>query len=297
MSTEGNAQRTRVALIIGAGGLKCAAALGVWKVLRREGIAIDFTAGCSGGGLFASMIALGYQPEEVEALLYKIWTKENLSRYHYRSFLQLLLPRVFGFDETFGLLDDGPFMAPLIALFGDRTFADTRIPLFLIAADLERKEKVVLCEGRILDAMRASIAIPIIFRPWKVDGRWLVDGGLYDPLPVDVAIREGIEVIIAMGFEETVSVRAGSLLSLFFQIIGTFENNLLKSSYAFHNLTHYAEIMPIIQSFDRPIGLTDTHLLPYIIAEGERSAEELLPYLRRLLEESSKPRVNNPNES
>ncbi len=279
--------RPKVALVIGAGGLKCAASLGLWKVLRREGIPIDLAVGCSGGSIFAATIALGYEPEDVERLLYKVWTKENLSRYHYRSLLQVILPRVFGFNETFGLLDDRAFMSPLRREFGERTFADTHIPLFLMATDLQRHEKVILCEGSILDAIRASIAIPIIFQPHEVDGRWLVDGGLFDPLPIDIAIREGVELIIGMGFEEKVNAKATSLLSLLFQIIGTFENNLLQSTYAFYNMTHYAEVVPIIQTFDRPIGLADTHLLPYIIEQGEKAAEEQVPYLRRILAASA----------
>lgn len=279
--------RPKVALVIGAGGLKCAASLGLWKVLRREGIPVDLAVGCSGGSVFAALMALGYEPAEVEQLLYKVWTKENLSRYRYRSLLQVILPRVFGFDETFGLLDDRAFMAPLRELLGERTFADTRIPLYLVATDLQRREKVILCEGPILDAIRASIAIPIIFQPWKVGERWLVDGGLFDPLPIDVAIREGVELIIGMGFEEKVNAKSSSLLSLLFQIIGTFENNLLQSTYAFYNMTHYAEVVPIIQTFDRPIGLADTHLLPYIIEQGEKAAEEQVPYLHRILEASA----------
>ena len=61
-------------------------------------------------------------------------------------------------------------------------------------------EKVALSEGSLFDAIRASLAIPIIFPPWEVDGRLLIDGAVSDPLPIDVAIQDGADIIIAMGF-------------------------------------------------------------------------------------------------
>jgi NTE family protein len=100
---------------------------------------------------------------------------------------------------------------------------------------------------------------------------------------VSVAIREGCDVIIAMGFEQPYQTNFGSLLGTIGQVTAVSMNNLLRSTFAFYNLAHHAEIVPIIPPFDRRIALGDTHLLPYIIEQGERAAEAELPYLRRLL--------------
>jgi NTE family protein len=271
-----------VSLVIGSGGIKCAAALGVWKVLRREGIKIESVVGCSGGSLFASLIALGFDYDECMALTYQLWSP-SLFRYYRPAFLQLLLPKLFGFSQRFGLLDDRRVMATLLNIYGERTFADTSIPLHIVAADLVNGEKVILSEGRIVDAMRASMAIPILFRPWPINGRLLIDGGAADPMPVDVAIREGGQVILALGFSMPYSAQPRSLSGLINQTFSIIVNNLLVSSFSFHNLAHHAEVVPLVINFDRPIGLSDTHLLPDIIGEGERTAEMELPYLKRLL--------------
>jgi NTE family protein len=216
------------------------------------------------------------------ALTYQLWSP-GLFRYYRPAFFQLLMPRLFGFSQRFGLVDDRRVMATLTNIYGDRTFADTSIPLHIVAADLTNGEKVVLSEGRIVDALRASIAIPILFRPWLINGRLLIDGGAADPMPVDVAIREGSQVILALGFETPYSPQVRSLWGLINQTFSIIVNNLLVSSFAFHNLAHHAEVVPLVIQFDRPIGLSDTHLLPEIIAEGERAAEMELPYLKRLL--------------
>ncbi|CAA9321746.1 MAG: hypothetical protein AVDCRST_MAG40-1500, partial [uncultured Gemmatimonadaceae bacterium] len=143
--------------------------------------------------------------------------------------------------------------------------------------------RVVLNAGSVAEAVRASVAIPVWFRPSVIGGRMLVDGGASDPMPVGVAIREGCDVIIAMGFEQPRYEHAGSFVGLVGQVTAISMNNLLRSTFAFYNLAHHAEVVPILPSFDRRIGLRDTHLFPEIVEQGERAAEAELPYLRRLL--------------
>ena len=104
------------------------------------------------------------------------------------------------FNEKSGLVDDSVMNKKLRDFFGEWNFSDLKIPIKVVATDLLAGEKVILSDGSVFDAIRASIAIPIIFPPWEVDGRLLVDGTASDPLPIDVAIQDGADIIIAMGF-------------------------------------------------------------------------------------------------
>jgi NTE family protein len=271
-----------LAIVIGSGSVKCAAGLGMYKVMQREGIQADLAVGCSGGSVIAASIALGYQVEEIENMLLTIWKRELMSKYYFRSLLRMILPRWFGFNERFGLIDDRPVMKSMQNVFGGITFENTLIPLYIMATDLWNGEKVVLHQGELANAIRASIAAPAVFRPWSVDGRLLIDGAMSDPLPVDVAIREGAEVIMAMGFESPYHTQISSILSIVLQMSSISNNNLLRSSFAFYNLAHHAEIIPIMPKFKKHIDFADTHLIPYIIEEGERATEQHLPYLKRL---------------
>jgi len=283
--TPAPAARKRVALVIGAGSVKCAAALGLWKVLRREGIEIDMVVGCSGGSLYAASMALGYDVDECEELTLRMWNRKVTARRDYGSMLGAFLPKLFKFRGHFGMIHDEPLMRALTAPFGDRTFADTRMPLYIVATELASGQQATLSEGRIRDAVRASIAIPYIWAPWEVGGKLMLDGCLSDPLPVDVAIKEGADVILAMGFESPYPRKIRSATSYAFHVNSIYTNNLFRANYSFHNLAHHAEILPIIPDFGEPVNLFDTHKFKHVIDCGARAAEEQVPYLRQLLHE------------
>lgn len=272
-----------LALVIGSGSVKCAAAIGLQNVLRREGFELNLLVGCSGGSMYAALMALGYDTQTMTEMTRQLWTREVTRLRSYRDFFSILFPGLLGFNERFGLLDDRLAMQRLCAAYGERTFADTKIPLFIVATDFLNGEQVTLNEGKLVDAIRASIAMPYIFKPHRVDGRLLVDGYLSDPMPVGVAIKHGADVILAMGFESPYQSRMNSLMRFSFQVSSIMSNNLLKANYAFHSMAHYSEVISIIPEFDQRIGLFDTEKIPYLVEAGERATEEQLPYLKRLL--------------
>ena len=290
MTTETAGARGRVALVIGAGSVKCAAALGMYRLLQREGIHVHTVVGCSAGSMYASMIALGVDADTMAEMTTRLWTKEITGRADRGSLWRAAFPKLLGFTaERFGLRDDRLIMQRLREAYGEKTFADTRIPLYITATDFSNGELVVLSQGRLVDAIRASIAMPFAFRPWKLDGRLLVDGYLADPLPVGVAIREGADIIVAMGFESPYQRRVSSAGRYAFQMSSIMSNNLLKAMFAFHGVVHHSEVLAVIPQFTERVGLFDTAKLPYIMDEGERTMAEQLPYLRRLLASTAAP--------
>lgn len=281
--SSGSAKK-RVGLVIGAGSIKCVASLGILRVLEREGIDIDLVVGCSGGSLYATCIALGWDAETSEHRSKELWTREITQQRNRKSILEVIFPKLFGFDGRFGLLHDDQIMQRLRAAFGETTtFADTKIPLHVMTTDLMSGEQVAMSEGNLVDAIRGSIAIPFIFKPWPVNGRLMVDGGVADPMPVDVAIREGADIIIALGFEGPSQRQIDSVIKYAFQITTIMTNNLLKSNYAFHNLVHHTEILAILPEFEERISSFDTSKVPYLINKGEEAMAQQLPYLKKLL--------------
>ncbi len=276
-------QQTRVALVIGSGSVKCAAAIGLQKVLQREGIEIGMVVGTSGGSMYAASLAMGMSPERAAELSANLWTREVTAKHNGRALWQILLPNVFGFDENFGTVDDALVMQRLRAAFGDAKIEDAKIPLFITATDFENGAQVVLTQGSLVDALRGSLAIPYIFKAHRVNGRLLVDGYLTDPMPVGVAIKENANVILALGFESPYQGKINALMRYTFQISSIMSNNLLKANYAFHALAHHGEVLPILPQFEQRIGLFDTDKIPHIIQAGERAMEEQLPYLKKLL--------------
>jgi NTE family protein len=276
--------RKRVALVIGSGSVKCAAALGLMKVFDRENIPVDMVVGCSGGSLYAAAIALGWSTQQATEATLRLWTREVTSRRNWRAYLQVTGLRPF--DETFGMVKDDLIRRRLKEAFGEASLADTRIPLYITATDFYSGEQEVMhgSQYSLQDALRASISLPYIFAPHKIGSRYFVDGYLSDPMPIGVAIREGADVIIAIGFESPYQTRVSSILRYAFEISSITSNNLLKSNFAFHNLAHHSEIVPILPEFQQRIHLFDTEKIPYVIEEGVRATEAQLPYILQSLE-------------
>lgn len=279
--------RPKVGLVIGSGGIKCAAGIGLWRALHHSGIRPDVLVGCSGGSLYTALMALGRDPDDAETFTVGMWD-HVFSKVRVRSLVRLAFPRLFGFTERVGFLDDQAIGEAFDQIYGDATFADAEVPLHLVASDLHTAETVVITDGRLRDAIRASIALPLLLRPWPIDGRLLIDGGTSNPLPIDVAIREGCEVIIAMGFENQPTASITSFSGLVGRTTTITINHLIRSTYAFYSAAHHAEIVPIMPDFGGPVSLKDAHRIPDLIRAGEEAAETAVPYLQSLL--SASPR-------
>ena len=280
-------QHSKLALVLGAGSVKCTAALGLWEVFQRESISIDMVVGCSGGSLFSTAIAFGMDPDIVKETALRTWEKKAF-RINYRNLPKIPLPRILGFNAYFGLYKDIPIMQPLEEFFGDLRIEDAHIPLYIIATDLKTGEQVILSKGKVTDAIRASISLPFILSPKEINGQLLIDGGASDPLPLGVAIKEGADIIVAMGHESPYHENLNSALPLVLQLTSILTNNLLKASLAFYNVAHYHETVLIIPKFEERIGAFDTDKIPNIIEMGKRATEEQVPYVKSLLYSDSR---------
>lgn len=273
----------KIALVIGWGGVKCAAAMGLLRALNREGIEIDLVVGSGAGSIFASFLALGYSVEESEKLISRLWSKEITGITNHLAILQILFPRLFKMRESYHILDDRLINNGLFDAFGEAQLKDTKIPLLVTATDYRKGEQVILSEGLISEAVRASIALPMIFEPVKKGNKLLVDGFLTGPLPVGVAIKEGADIILAMGFDSKKQAPFNSLPNYLMNIIGIMSNNLLHASIAFFSLAHHDEVISVVPDLADDIHLFDTARIPEIIEAGEREAEKHLAYIKRLV--------------
>lgn len=175
-----------VGLALGSGAARGLAHIGVIRVLEREGVAVDVVAGSSMGALIAAAWAAGKSASEMEEIAWRIRGR--------RAFLRLLDPMFPGS----GILRGMKVYDFLQSIVGDRLFADTVIPLKIVASDLNTMEEVVFEQGKLIEAIRASISIPGVFRPVVNEGRTLVDGGIANPVPVSVLAAAGVARIIAV---------------------------------------------------------------------------------------------------
>lgn len=174
----------RVALVLGAGGARGLAQIGVLEALDARGIEISAIAGSSSGALVGGVYAAGKLAE----------FRDQLVRLNRRGFLRLLDP-VIG---RAGLLGGSRLVARMREVVGDPDIEALPIPFTAVAVDLLRQREVWLRSGPLWQAIRASFAVPGLFTPHVVHGRELVDGGLLAPLPIAATRMSDAHRLIAV---------------------------------------------------------------------------------------------------
>ena len=207
--------RPKVGLVLGGGGALGFAHVGVLQVLEENRIPVDYIAGTSMGAIVAGMYASGMSPKEIEQAFLEIdwWDvlrdqsphqfldyrqKEQNKRYLGVEFGFRKLKPVFSPGMAYGQKLNNVLGTFALNSAGIDNFDELNIPYRAVATDLHSGKPFVLSEGNLAKAMRASMAVPGAFTPVRMDGKVLVDGGIVDNIPVDVAKEMGAEIVIAV---------------------------------------------------------------------------------------------------
>lgn len=176
-------RRPRIGLALGSGAARGWAHIGVLRVLQEAGIEPDIVCGTSIGALVGAAYAAG----ELDRL--EPWVRSL----GWQQVVGLIDLRLGG-----GLIEGGKLVAFFRERFADRGIGSLGKPFGCVATDLATGREIWLREGPVIEAVRASIAIPGVFTPARIDGRLLVDGGLVNPVPVSLCRAMGAEVVIAV---------------------------------------------------------------------------------------------------
>jgi len=177
-------QKPKIGLVLGSGASRGWAHIGVIEALEAHNIQIDLIAGASAGSFVGAAYAGGGLLELKKFALDMDWRAVL-------SHLDLAFPRS-GFIE-------GKKIAQLIELFTNTDrFEDLSIPVIMVATNMATGQEVCFSQGSINEALRASMAVPGFLTPKQIDGDWLVDGGVVNPLPVDVCQNAGADIVIAV---------------------------------------------------------------------------------------------------
>lgn len=186
--------RKKVALVLGSGSSRGWAHIGAIDALLEARIPIDIIAGCSVGAYVGAIYACGGLASLKEFVL-------RMDGRKVFSYFDIVFPRA-------GLLDATKRIRELFSMHATATdFAELALPVLMVATDLRRGDKVVLQSGDLLEALRATMSVPGLFAPVRVKDRWLVDGGLVDPVPVGVARASEADLVIAVDLNGSVVSR------------------------------------------------------------------------------------------
>lgn len=175
----------RIGLAFSSGGARGSAHIGVLRVLEEEGIRPDVVVGTSMGAEIGGAYLAGVSLDEMESH----WRSASFGRA-----FRMLLPTI----PWSGWSSGREIVRFLDGLLGDRRIEDLPKPFAAIATDLEEGCSRPITSGPLVDAIRASLSVPGLFTPVWMDGQLLIDGGVSNPMPIDVTRNLGAEVVIAV---------------------------------------------------------------------------------------------------
>ena len=255
--------RPKIGVVLGSGGLRGLAHIGVLKVLERENIPIDYIAGCSIGSLIGALYCSGQTPETILRLA------KHLKPRHWMDFM----------ISKMGIVSGEKVLEIIHLLTKGKNFSDLNIPLAVVATDIKQGKEVIFTEGNVAIAVRASTSVPGFFVPFSHENMLLVDGAVLNPTPIDVVRNMGADIVIAVDLAHAEMIcNITNIFDVIIQSIDIMERELFK--YRQHNWDilirpDIAHIQP--SSFEY---MDESVLL------GEQAAETMLVDIKRLLDHS-----------
>jgi len=251
----------KTALVLGAGSARGLAHIGVLQVLEENNISFDLIVGCSMGAMVGSIYACGTDLKMLAKLV------ENMNL---RNFFDLKFPRM-------GFISGRRITEFLDLVTKRKKFSDLKQPLAVVATDLVSGKRLVIEEGSITEAVRASISIPGIFEPVVKDDMVLVDGAVLDRLPVEVARAKGASIIVAVdvNFGPGKKVTVNNTLDV---ILNSLD---LMQKQQFDLIEPQANIL--IQPDVGNYSPADFEKSRELISLGRAAAENVLPKIRAVL--------------
>ena len=230
--------RPKIGLVLSGGGARGLAHIGVLRALEQKNIPIDYIAGTSMGSIVGGLYATGMTTDDLEWAVKSINWKRVFRPTTDRKKQQYSAKQVdknYFVDLEIGLSKKGPksgkgyaggqhLMLELQRIVGSlrtQNFNDFPIPFRAVATDLNAAEPYIIDHGDLAMAMRASMAVPLVFGPVKHQGRFLADGGILNNLPVDVVKQMGADIVIAVNISSPLSVidENSSIISVSYQSV------------------------------------------------------------------------------
>jgi len=294
-SSVNKSKRPKVALVLSGGGAKGFAHIGVLKVLEREGIPVDMIVGTSFGSLVGGIYSLGYSAQELEDICkaqdWQTLLLDELPRFYLSKDDRALQQKylfTLHIDEKKritlpqGVIKGQNVLNLLCGLTGnvpsDMDFSKLPIPYACVAANLETGREVVLTQGSLPTAMYASMAVPGVFQYPEREDLILIDGGVVNNFPVDVAKRMGADIIIGVDLTDEFYAREKikTMQEVFTQLIGFLDQSKDSVNAGLCDLI----IKPDVTGYS--LMSFSNEAVDTLILRGERAAERMIDKLRKL---------------
>lgn len=176
----------KIALVLGGGGARGLAQIGVLKVLESNGLKFDMIVGASMGAIIGSFYSLGFGTKKIEKIVLDFDSKMRIAK---MLDLSILNGSIMKGNKAYAYLEN---------MIGDAKIEDAKIPLTVVATNLYNGKETHFKKGKVIEIIRASSCVPGVFPPVKIGDDYFIDGGVTNPTPLDVAKEAGADIIIVV---------------------------------------------------------------------------------------------------
>ncbi len=268
--------KKKVGLALGGGAARGLAHIGVLEVLEKGGVPIDLVAGTSAGAVVGALHASGMSAGRMREVAVAFdWFKR-------RSLVDLSMPRT-------GFIAGERLTREIKELMGgDLKFTQLKKPFACVACDLLSGEEAVMTRGSVADAVHASISIPVVFQAVERGGRYLVDGGLVNEIPVNVARAMGADYIIAVNVVPRHAYKPKAHLGELRDLPAAARPNLINVMLGVIDIANSCRIETCLHGADAvieprmlQIGPADFHKAELAILQGEMAAVDAVLKIKR----------------
>lgn len=258
-------QRPTFGFALGGGAARGIAHIGILQRLEEADIPVDYLAGTSAGALVGVLYAAGISLVEIEQFALDLkWT-------------DLFWPR-----PTPGSLVGSQRLVKLLQTHCPIScFEDLPIPFAVVVTDFETGENISITQGELFPAVQASSSIPILCPPVRLNGRYYMDGGVSEEVPVRAVKKLGADIAVACDTHHNSDMlsKPGNFISMSFHL-----GRMIAKKNAEYDKT-FADLAINVDA--RGIGLTDLHKSRELIQRGRQAADAALPALQRLCEQNA----------
>jgi NTE family protein len=272
--------RKKVGIALGGGAARGFAHIGVLEILDKENITVDMIAGTSAGAVVGALYAQGINAAQIKKMVLEM---DGFKRF---QLVDISLPKT-------GFLAGKKITELLKSVIGDVEFSDLDIPFACTATDIMTGEEIIINKGSVLDAVRASISVPIIFAAVKYKERYLVDGGLMDQVPVDAIKDMGPDITIGVNVTPRIN---NSRKRLYIDEVTPYKQQIEKEPNMYTIMMNYMSIVNskaadaslrradiVIEPRLSGISFTDFRKAEQCILEGEFAGIDALLDIKKLL--------------
>ncbi len=274
--------KPKIAVVIGAGGLRPLGAVEMFGFFEEEGIKVDLSVGCSGGAVIASVFGGGNPPEVAKQKIYEGLPRDLGHLLNHRKISEFMKIPAVDFSPTKALIEGPVWLNSLKKPYKDYRIEDLTVPTFIQTTDLLSGKGVVFSEGPLAEIVSASCSFFPLFSPLKIGDRYYMDGFFSNPVPVIEAVKRKMDIIIVVNVDSPMNPQPLNVLDAWWSFFRRVDLRWIERENAALFSDFKGKVIHVDIVLEKAIEIWDMDVLPLVFKSFKKAFE---PYKKVIMDE------------